>query len=184
MQGSLMTPVQMRVLITLFLVGSIWLSGCSSPAPDYQPPPRQLPPSPSGIGTGNNEPGGAEPMVNTGENGTIWSNDTQTGPASNDSAVNGSAPGTGDHFANDSWGPTGTDCNLKSGEDQLQCQSQLAISNNDVKICTQLNDKDIRFKCITIWCSSAGRDYNQCDGLTDYDDRLGCLNKCNPNMNS
>jgi hypothetical protein len=79
---------------------------------------------------------------------------------------------------------TAASCASYQGEQLLACVTQEAISGHDVTRCTQLDDKDLRYKCITHWCSSTGRDYHMCDKLRDYDDRMGCLNKCNPNANT
>ncbi|MFA6213736.1 MAG: DUF4382 domain-containing protein [Candidatus Micrarchaeia archaeon] len=53
----------------------------------------------------------------------------------------------------------------------------------DVTACTAISDQQERLSCIAQWCGSEDRDYQKCYDLTDEDDRLGCLNKCNPNSN-
>lgn len=53
----------------------------------------------------------------------------------------------------------------------------------DVAACTAISDQQERLSCIAQWCGSEARDYNKCYDLTDENDRLGCLNKCNPNSN-
>ena len=75
-------------------------------------------------------------------------------------------------------------CSRKSGAEKIECAYMEARNSKDVSLCTSLLDaKDDRFKCITQWCASGARDFKQCEKLSG-DDRLGCLNKCNPNPNT
>jgi len=53
----------------------------------------------------------------------------------------------------------------------------------DVTACTVLSNQEERLSCIAQWCGSENRDYTKCYTLVDNDDKLGCLNKCNPNSN-
>jgi hypothetical protein len=53
----------------------------------------------------------------------------------------------------------------------------------DLSACTAISEQQGRFSCIAQWCGSEARDYQKCYNLTDENDRLGCLNKCNPNPN-
>ena len=75
-------------------------------------------------------------------------------------------------------------CTGKTGRGQVECYAMQATGAKDVKVCTGLAARQDRFDCIAQWCGSAARDFTQCSSLTDYDDRLGCLNKCNPNSNT
>lgn len=56
--------------------------------------------------------------------------------------------------------------------------------SNTLAACVAISDQPQRLSCIAQWCGSAARDFNQCYNLTDENDRLGCLNKCNPNPNT
>ncbi|MDE1798118.1 MAG: hypothetical protein KGH63_01790 [Candidatus Micrarchaeota archaeon] len=76
------------------------------------------------------------------------------------------------------------DCGSLSGDAYSQCRTQEAINSQNVTYCVSIADQDGRFKCVTAWCLSPARDYHQCGNLTNYDDRLACLNKCNPNPNT
>lgn len=53
----------------------------------------------------------------------------------------------------------------------------------DLAGCAAISDQQERFSCIAQWCGSEARDYYKCYDLADDNDRLGCLNKCNPNPN-
>lgn len=75
-------------------------------------------------------------------------------------------------------------CGGTGGSDQLECIILAAIAQKEVRICTQLTLSTDRYKCFTRWCYSGARDYKQCQALPNNDDRLGCLNKCNPNFNT
>lgn len=66
----------------------------------------------------------------------------------------------------------------------MDCVSQLAISSKNVSMCTSFWFPADRLSCITRWCLSASRDFTQCERLENIDERLGCLNKCNPNQNN
>lgn len=80
--------------------------------------------------------------------------------------------------------PPANPCEGKTGADNVECAYLEARAGRDVTVCTALlSEKDDRFKCITQWCASDARDFNQC-GRLEGDDRLGCLNKCNPNQNT
>ena len=81
--------------------------------------------------------------------------------------------------------PTAADfCPGLSGNELLNCTSARAKASDDITICTALSVQADRYNCISAWCGSEVRDYSQCAKLTDYDDRTGCLNKCNPNANT
>ncbi|MFA5108269.1 MAG: hypothetical protein WC492_01915 [Candidatus Micrarchaeia archaeon] len=75
-------------------------------------------------------------------------------------------------------------CAGMTATDQAECVFKLAESQKDVSLCIYIQDKDWRHSCITRWCLSGSRDFSQCEKLSDYDDRLGCFNKCNPNPNT
>ncbi len=75
-------------------------------------------------------------------------------------------------------------CGGTGGSDQLECIILASIAQKEVRICTQLTLSTDRYKCFTRWCYSGARDYKQCQSLPNNDDRLGCLNKCNPNFNT
>jgi len=53
----------------------------------------------------------------------------------------------------------------------------------DVTACASISEEQARLSCIAQWCGSENRDYNRCYSLANDDDKLGCLNKCNPNSN-
>lgn len=74
-------------------------------------------------------------------------------------------------------------CAGMSGNALVDCTYLRAVSEKDVTACTALAAQEQRYSCIARWCGSEARDYSQCDRLPDSDDRLGCLNKCNPNPN-
>lgn len=57
-------------------------------------------------------------------------------------------------------------------------------AGTDVTACTAISDSSARLSCIAMWCGSENRDYKKCYNLADENDRLGCLNKCNPNQNN
>lgn len=80
--------------------------------------------------------------------------------------------------------PSQGSCYGMSGDNLIQCVYAQAVASKDVTICTSLGEQNGRFICIAQWCGSAARDYRQCDRLTNYDDNLGCLSKCNPNPNT
>lgn len=75
-------------------------------------------------------------------------------------------------------------CMGMSGDGLIQCTYERAKSSNDVAACTALVAQADRNICIAQWCGSEMRDYTQCDRLSNYDDNLGCLSKCNPNPNT
>lgn len=80
---------------------------------------------------------------------------------------------------------SGTDsCAGQTGDALTQCEGKAAVAQKDVTLCTRLADQNGRFICITAWCGSQARDYKQCGKLSDYNDNLACLNKCNPNSNT
>lgn len=74
-------------------------------------------------------------------------------------------------------------CPGKTGPDLVECTYVQAAGARNVSICTSLPTKQDRFDCIARWCGSSARDFKQCESMKDPDDRLGCLNKCNPNSN-
>ncbi len=76
---------------------------------------------------------------------------------------------------------TGNAANASTASDIVIAQ---AVAQKDVGLCTRLTDQNSRYICITAWCGSEARDYKQCSRLTNYDDNLACLNKCNPNSNT
>ncbi|MCX6771254.1 MAG: DUF4382 domain-containing protein [Candidatus Micrarchaeota archaeon] len=53
----------------------------------------------------------------------------------------------------------------------------------DLTACIAISGSQQRLACIAMWCGSEARDYKMCYSLIDENDRLGCLNKCNPNSN-
>jgi len=60
---------------------------------------------------------------------------------------------------------------------------EFAACPGGLAACTAISDQQERLSCIAMWCGSENRNYSKCYDLTDDNDRLGCLNKCNPNSN-
>ncbi|MCL6089236.1 MAG: hypothetical protein M1530_03705, partial [Candidatus Marsarchaeota archaeon] len=168
-----------------------------------------LPPPPApayrGPGVGNNTPvvvpPKAKPVANNTStivtpprNATLPPKTNATVPpkqnasTSAGNASNASAPGApGQNASNNTTAsppPPSLVCGGSTSSDALDCISQAAIVQKNVVFCTQLVVQDARYQCLTRWCYSAARDYKQCDKLANNDDRLGCLNKCNPNFNT
>lgn len=82
---------------------------------------------------------------------------------------------------NDTPAPVETGCAALTGSDRVDCVFAEARDAGDVAMCaSDLLDKDGRFGCITQWCASEARDFNQCEKLAG-DDRQGCILKCSPN---
>ena len=191
----------MKLWLLAVLCASALLFGCfgySAPAaPPYQPPYQQpAPVTPSQASnssiTSQNEtaptppvitPQPIVPVVNeSAPNETVVDNTSMNSSDNGIGTINSTTPAE-NASGNNTSAPT-TICGGSGSTDQLDCISAAAISQKDVVICTQLVTLDARNMCFNRWCSSAARDYNKCQALTNNDDRLGCLNRCNPNFNS
>ncbi len=187
----------MRIwLVSLAILGLLML-GClgssAPPAPEYRGPavgnntPAALPPKPKPV-VNNTSAVPPNATIPPKANVTVPPKQNVSAPnasaqnASNASAGNVPAPGV----SNNATLPPSPAlvCNGSTSSDALECISQAAVSQKNVALCIQLAVKDARYQCLTRWCYSAARDFHQCEKLTNTDDRLGCLNKCNPNFNT
>ena len=177
----------MRLLLLAALLSALLIGGCvnsSPPPPEYRPtadknltPPVYVPPKTTGNGTPANPVVPVDPPRNN-SNGTAPK--TNTSVKNNTTLPNSSMPAVNTTVTV----PGALPCLGIRTTDALDCLAQLSIAQKDVLVCTQLSDKTDRLKCFNRWCSSGARDYHQCDKLTNTDDRLGCLVKCNPNFNT
>ena len=75
-------------------------------------------------------------------------------------------------------------CSGKSGVELDNCTYNQAFQSGDVAVCTTLNSSEERNTCIATWCGSAAKNFNTCSKIANYDDRLLCLSRCNPNQNN
>jgi hypothetical protein len=165
----------MRFVLMLMLAASLLaLSGCTSKEglPNQnatnQSPENNTPPV-----VANTPP--VVPPQNLPGNSGIGGGQPQNTPA------NGTVSGIGN--TEGSIVPMDT-CGALNGSAKVECAFAKARDYKNVSLCaTSLYLKDDIFKCITQWCASEARDFNQCEQLTG-DNRLGCLNKCNPNPNT
>ena len=69
------------------------------------------------------------------------------------------------------------------GRQGKDCEFAACPKENGLAACVAISEQQERLSCIAVWCGSESRDYNKCYGLANNDDKLGCLNKCNPNSN-
>ena len=191
----------MRFNLLVFLFAFAMLFGCfgfgAPQAPPYQPPAyAPQAPSPS-VQTLNNSPApipapaapAQEPppeLIVTSPNDTAQINNTTevapiipTEPGIGD--LNSSEPAQ--NTSDNSTAPAGPICGGFGTSDQLDCIATAAISQKNVGLCTQLVTYDDRIKCFNRWCNSGARDYHKCSALADKNDRMSCLNMCNPNFN-
>lgn len=175
----------MRWLLVPLLVALILFFGClgqaAPPAPPYKAPSKTndtiTPPLAQNASAGT-PPAPPSDVVVPPKNATKPANNTVTPPSSPTNVTTPPANVTAPP-------PTPPSvCGGLGGSGQLECIAQSAIAQKNVLICTQLTLRDDRYKCFTRWCYSGARDYKQCQALPDNDDRLGCLNKCNPNFNT
>ncbi len=156
----------------------------STPAPvpsEPNVPPSSVPIEPVPLPPDTVIPQPPVPLVVANNTPIVGANNSSVvNPAPANASSNSSSSANASAAANPSAA-----CSQRSGSALLDCVQTLAVSRNDVSICVDdLGWKDLRYQCITYWCSSSGRDYNQCQNLRDYDSRIGCLNKCNPNSNT
>ncbi len=172
----------MRWLIIPILLAAILFFGClgpsSPPAPPYKAPVRSnssvtLPPTPNTtVVTPPTPPTPPKNVTKPAVNNTTIippvNKTNATGPVVNQTIITAPA----------------LVCGGTGGSDQFECLVNVSISQKNVSICTQLTLSTDRYKCFTRWCYSGARDYKQCQSLPNTDDRLGCLNKCNPNFNT
>ncbi|MFA5929993.1 MAG: DUF4382 domain-containing protein [Candidatus Micrarchaeia archaeon] len=69
------------------------------------------------------------------------------------------------------------------GRQGPDCEFEACPKENSLAACIAISSQPERLSCIAMWCGSENRDFNKCYNLTDENDKLGCLNKCNPNSN-
>ncbi len=181
----------MRWLIIPLLLAAILFFGClgssAPPAPPYKAPAKQnttvtLPAQNTSTTT---PPAPPSPPVTPPKNTTKPANQTTTPPAKPPNATSPATNATPPAVNNTtSQPPSSLVCGGSGSTAMLECIVDEAISQKKVSICTQLTSQEDRYKCFTRWCYSPSKDYKQCQALTNTDDRLGCLNKCNPNFNT
>lgn len=160
----------------LLAVAALLLAGCASPPsgePDYRPsqPAPAKPTTPAQGVKAVQPPKNATPAQPVPE---PVANTTPTAPPN--ASIDAPAPVQNQTVAEP--------CLDRAGDEAVQCLADKATAEKDVRVCARLADKTARFKCITMWCLSPGRDYRACDTLDEYDDQIGCRNKCNPNTNT
>lgn len=175
------------LLLPLLLVVLILFFGCLGPtapaAPPYKAPSKTndtiTPPPAKNASPDTPITPPSKPLVPP-KNVTKPANQTVSPPSNPANATTPQANAT----QNNTPPAPSSVCGGLGGSGQLECIAQAAIGQKNVLICTQLTLREDRYKCFTRWCYSGARDYKQCQALPDNDDRLGCLNKCNPNFNT